>query len=133
MSRIEILFSEKEVSIWPWKRSVPHIILFLCLAVLYLWSFWIETLIPSPHLVTYKFLFSRNKQPSAFLQRCKIPPTTNVLDRTLNPLMMRHSSWSFGECGAPLHCRYNWVHSDPEWLYLLGSCLCVEYKKAIIF
>ena len=39
-------------------------------------------------------------------------PPQWVLDMTLNHLMVRHPSWSFRECGVPLHCHYSQVHSD---------------------
>ena len=39
-------------------------------------------------------------------------PSTSVLDMTLNNLMVRFQwYWSFGECGAPLHCHRSQVHS----------------------
>ena len=40
----------------------------------------------------------------------KDPPSTSVLDMTLNNLMVR-----FGECGVPLHCHCSQVHCGPEW------------------
>ena len=44
------------------------------------------------------------------------PPQTNVLDMTLNNLMVRFQQcWSFGECGVPLHCHRSQVYSGPEW------------------
>ena len=43
------------------------------------------------------------------------PPTKSVLDMTLNRLMGRFQSWSFGECEPPIHCHYSQVHSDTEW------------------
>ena len=44
------------------------------------------------------------------------PPPTSVLDMTLNNLMVRfQQSWSFEECGVPLHCHRSQVHSGPEW------------------
>ena len=39
----------------------------------------------------------------------------SVLDMTLNYLMVRLQSWSFGECAVPLQCHYSQVHSDLEW------------------
>ena len=47
----------------------------------------------------------------------KDPPTAtmSVLDMTLNHLIVKLQSWSFGECGVPLHCHYSQVHSDSEW------------------
>ena len=33
---------------------------------------------------------------------------------TLNNLMVRLQSWSFRECGVPLHCHYSQVLSDME-------------------
>ena len=32
-----------------------------------------------------------------------------------NLLVRFQSGWSFGECGAPLHCHRFQVHSSPEW------------------
>ena len=44
------------------------------------------------------------------------PPPINVLDMTLNYLMVRfHQCWSFGECGVPLHYHCTQVHSGLEW------------------
>ena len=44
------------------------------------------------------------------------PPSTSVLDMTLNNLMVRFQQcWSFGECGEPLHYHRSQVHSVPEW------------------
>ena len=37
-----------------------------------------------------------------------------ILDMTLNYLIVRLQSWSFGGCGVSLHCYYSQVHSDPE-------------------
>ena len=39
------------------------------------------------------------------------PSLTSVLDMILNYLMVRFQwCWSFGECGAPLHCHRSQVH-----------------------
>ena len=39
-------------------------------------------------------------------------PTTSVLVMTVNILMVRFQQcWSFGECGAPLHCHRSQIHS----------------------
>ena len=45
----------------------------------------------------------------ASLQRSKSLPMT-VLDMTLNHLMTRLQSWSFGECGVLLYSQYSQVH-----------------------
>ena len=43
------------------------------------------------------------------------PPSTSVLDMTLNNLMVRFQQcWSFGECGVPLHCHRSQVHFGPR-------------------
>ena len=48
-------------------------------------------------------------------RKVRPPPTTSVLDMTLNNLMVRFQQcWSFGECGVPLHCHRSQVHSGPE-------------------
>ena len=38
---------------------------------------------------------------------------TSALDMTQNHLIVKLHSWSFGECGVPLHCHCTQVHSDP--------------------
>ena len=40
---------------------------------------------------------------------------TSVLDMTLNHLIVRLQSWSFGECRVTFHCYYSQVHSNSEW------------------
>ena len=45
----------------------------------------------------------------------KQTPPISVLAMTLNNLMVRVQSWSFGWCGLPLHCSFSQFHSDPEW------------------
>ena len=41
---------------------------------------------------------------------------TNVLDMTLNNLMVRFQQcWRFGEYGASFHCQRSQLHSGPEW------------------
>ena len=42
-------------------------------------------------------------------------PQTIVLDMTLNYLMVRLQSWSFGGCRIHFHCHCSQVHSDSEW------------------
>ena len=44
-----------------------------------------------------------------------LSPLSSILDMTLNYLLMKLQSWSFGRCGVPLHCHYSQVHSDTEW------------------
>ena len=56
-----------------------------------------------------------------------LPPTPEKIgcsayDTKLH-LVMRLYFKRSRECGVPLHCHYSQVHSDPEWLYLLGSHL----------
>ena len=42
------------------------------------------------------------------------PPPMSVLYMMLKCLMVRFQQcWSFGECGAPLHCHCSQVHSGP--------------------
>ena len=54
--------------------------------------------------------------PQLLLCRGVKPPPTNILDITLNNLMVRFQwCWGFGECGALLHCHCSHVHSVPEW------------------
>ena len=43
-------------------------------------------------------------------------PPMCVLDMTLSNLMVRFQCcWSFGECGAPLHCHCSQVRTGPKW------------------
>ena len=46
---------------------------------------------------------------TASLQRNKTP-SMSVLDMTLNNLMVRPQSWSFGECRVPLYCHHSQVY-----------------------
>ena len=72
--------------------------------------------------------------PTVSLQRGKTtPPSTSVLDMTLNQLMVRLQSWSSGAYRVLLHCLYFQVHSDLEWQYLLGSHLWVKQNSLIIY
>ena len=48
---------------------------------------------------------------TASLKRGKHPPKTCAPDMTLNSLIVRFQwYWSFGECGAPLHCHRSLIH-----------------------
>ena len=77
-------------------------------------------------LCTFR-MFMYGYVSTASLQRSKTPPPMSVLDVTLNSLMVRFRwYWSFGECGAPLHCHCSKVHSGPERLHLVGPCLWVK-------
>ena len=42
------------------------------------------------------------------------PPLTNVLDMTLNNLIVRLQSWSFRECWVHFHCHCFQAHSGPD-------------------
>ena len=48
---------------------------------------------------------------------------TGDFDMTLNNLMVKLQSWSFGKCGLPLYCYCFPVLSDPDWLHLIKSYL----------
>ena len=43
------------------------------------------------------------------------PLPMSVLDMTLNLMVRFQWCWSFGECGALVHCHCSQVHSGPEW------------------
>ena len=81
--------------------------------------------------VSYCQLLGKYLTQSAIHQRhlCRglgpLPLKKTVLHMTLNYLMMRLKSWSFGECREPLQYHYSLVHFDPEWYYLLGFYLSV--------
>ena len=52
----------------------------------------------------------------------------------LHNLMVRLHSWSFRECGVPLHCHCSQVHSDSErwqliWSYLLVQENCLTFNS----
>ena len=53
-------------------------------------------------------------------------PLTNVLDMTLNHLIVRLQLSRFGECGVLFHCHCSQVYPDPEWLHLIGFYLWVK-------
>ena len=58
------------------------------------------------------------------LHLCRgIKPLPNMCPEydTENLMVRFQWCWSFGECGAPLHCNCSQVHSGPEWLYLIRA------------
>ena len=75
--------------------------------------------------IQLKNLYSNIKSP--WLQEMLNMPTETLKSGktlptlTLNHLMVRRQSWSFGKCGVLFHCNYSKVHSD-----LLGSHLWVK-------
>ena len=54
-----------------------------------------------------------------FLGKHKQSLPISVLDMALNHLMLRIQSWSFGECGALLHCHYSQVYPAVTCLDLI--------------
>ena len=62
------------------------------------------------------------------LYRGVTPTPGNKYPRYDSKLLLRVNlqSWSFGECGVPLHCHCSLIHFDIERYYLLGSHLWVK-------
>ena len=57
----------------------------------------------------------------------------NLLDMTVKYIWWWGSSTGAWEIWSTFHCYYSKVHSDPEWLYLLGSHLWVKWNGSIIY
>ena len=59
------------------------------------------------------------------------PPSTRVLDMTLNNLTERLQFWSFGECGVSLHCYYSQVHSDQIYVSFSTQTALISLSKRV--
>ena len=87
--------------------------LFVLRTVNWKYSYFLRTIIIS-YLKPYSYKQIKGQSAVEYTDCISVePPTTGVLDMSLNHPMASLQLWRFGECGVSLHCHCSYVHSDP--------------------
>ena len=103
---------------WWWWWYMYHKIIYIYIYYIYIYIYILQLYCPISWGCRIHWLY--------FCRGVR-PPPMSVQDMTLNDLMVRLQwYWSFGECGATLHCYCSLVHCSPGWCHLMGPYLWVK-------